>query len=120
MSASLKKSPLFRTTVKVLASMYGKRPTDVVRVARDAEVRFKLRKGRMQYEGLRVGFPDISPDLVISSRGAIGLDRSLDLVLEVPRIVLNARANSADRRTLAPYRFRITGTLARPVVTEIR
>jgi hypothetical protein len=119
-SASLKKSPLFQTTVKVLAGMYGKRPTDIVRVARDAEVRFKVRKGRMHYEGLRVGFPDISPDLLISSRGSIGLDRSLDLVLEVPRIVLNARANQADRRTMPPFRFRVTGTAARPIVTEIR
>jgi hypothetical protein len=120
MSASLKKSPLFQATVKVLAGMYGKRPTDVVRVARDAEVGFKIRKGRLHYEGLRVGFPDISPDLLVRSRGSIGLDRSLDLVLEVPRIVLNARANSADRRTMAPFRFRVTGTIARPIVTEIR
>jgi hypothetical protein len=120
MSASLDKSPLLKTAVKVLAEMYGKRPPDVLRLARDAEVRFKLRKGRMHYEGLRVGFPDISPDLLISSRGSIGLDRSLDIVLEVPRLVLNARAIRIEGRTLAPFRFRVTGTLARPIVTEIR
>ena len=83
------KTPLIETMVKVLADMYGKKPSDVVRIVEDAEVRFQVREGRMHHEGLRIGFPDIAPDLLVSSRGSVGLDHSLDLVLEVPRIVLD-------------------------------
>jgi hypothetical protein len=115
LSASMKKTPLLATTVKVLAGRYGKNPGEVVRVARDADVRFQVRRGRMHFQGLRVGLPDVSPDLLVNSRGSIGLDRTLDVVLDVPRIMLNP----ADRST-APLRWRVTGTPDRPIVTEIR
>jgi hypothetical protein len=107
-------------TVKVLADMYGKKPTDVVRIAHNDEIRFQVREGRVYHEGLRIGFPDISPDLFVRSRGWVGLDRSLDIVLELPRIDLKNKTAPGDPKSTAPVRLRITGTVAKPTVTEIK
>ena len=73
--------PLLRAIVKVVSDMYGKQPTDVVRGVKDATIRFRVADGRMHHEGLKVGFPDISPDLQVTSRGSVGLDKTLDLHL---------------------------------------
>ncbi|QDU19017.1 hypothetical protein [Urbifossiella limnaea] len=113
------KTPLVQTTVKLLADMYGKQPSDVVRIVKNAEVRFQVREGRVHHEGMRFGFPDISPDLIALSRGSVGFDSSLDLELEVPRLVLKKKDAPAPK-ALPPVRFRITGTIDTPVVTEIK
>ena len=73
----------------------------------------------MHHEGLRIGFPDISPDLIANSRGSVGFDGSLDIVLEVPRLVLKKK-DPPDPKAPPPVRFRITGTIDKPVVTEIK
>jgi hypothetical protein len=114
------KTPFLDALVKVLADMHGKKPTEVVRVAEEDEIRFQVHEGRVYHEGVRIGFPDISPDLLVRSRGWVGLDRSLDLVLEVPRIALKTRTDPTEPRTTAPVRLRVTGTIAKPTVTEIK
>jgi hypothetical protein len=111
------KTPLLQTLVKVLADMHGKKPSDIVRVVKNAEVRFQVRDGRIHHEGLRLGFPDISPELLISSSGSVGLDKSLDLVLEVPSILLDK--TNPDIKVGPPVRFHVTGTIDDPKVTEI-
>ena len=110
------KTPLIETTVKLLADMYGKKPSEIVRVVENVEVRFQVREGRMYHEGLRIGFPDISPDLLVNSRGSVGLDKSLDLVLEIPRINLK----DPKAKPQPPVRFQVTGTIDKPIVTEIK
>ena len=112
-------TPLLKTMVKVLADLHGKAPSDVVRVTKNAEVRFEVRDGRLYHEGLKLGFPDISPDLVGTSRGTVGLDKSLDLTLEIPRVLANGMIDPAAEK-LGPVRFQVTGTFDRPVVTEIK
>ena len=67
----------------------------VIRLVEDAEIHFQLRDGRLHHEGLRVGFPEIDPDLVVSSRGSIGLDETLDLHLELPRLRKDKRKTVA-------------------------
>jgi hypothetical protein len=98
--------------------MHGKKPSDVVRVIQKAEVRFKVQDGRMYHEGLRFGFPDISPDLLISSQGWVGYDKSLDLVLEVPRILVDKKG--VEIKKLDPVHFRVTGTIDQPIVKDIK
>ena len=111
-------TPLLQTLVKVLADMHGKKPSDVVRVVENAEVRFQVRDGRINHEDMRFGFPDISPDLLIRSSGSVGYDKTLDLVLDVPSILLD-RANPKGKKT-ASVRLRVTGTIDKPIVTEIK
>jgi hypothetical protein len=113
------KTPMIETTVKVLADMYGKKPSEVVQVVKNAEVCFQVRDGRMHHEGLRLGFPDISPDLIANSRGSVGFDGSLDIVLEVPRLVLKKK-DAPDPKSPPPVRFQIKGTIDKPIVTEIK
>jgi hypothetical protein len=112
------KTPLLEAMVKVLADRYGKKPTEVVRVVKNAEIRFQLRDGRMHHEGLELGFPDISPNLLVRSSGSVGLDRSLDLVLEMPRILLKTKDRPDDKAE--KIRFRVTGTIEKPNVVEIK
>jgi hypothetical protein len=112
------KTPLLQTTVKMLADMYGKKPSDVVRVVQNVDVKFKVQEGRMHHEGLRFGLPDISPDLVATSSGFVGFDESLDIVLEVPAFLVDKK--ELDIKKAPPVRFRVTGTLDKPVVTEIK
>jgi hypothetical protein len=112
------KTPLIQTLVKVLADMYGKKPSEVVRIVKDAEVRFRVQNGRMQHEGLRIGFPDISPDLLVTSRGSVGFDKSLDVELEVPAILVDKK--ELEIKKAPPVHFRITGTIDKPVVTELK
>jgi hypothetical protein len=111
------KTPLLQTLVKMLADQYGKKPSDVVRVVKNADVKFNVKDGRMYHEGLRFGFPDISPDLVATSSGSVGLDKSLDVVLEVPGFLVDKK--DLDIKKAPPVRFRITGTIDKPVVTQI-
>jgi hypothetical protein len=114
------KEPILETLIKVLADMHGKKPSEIVRVVEDAEVRFQVRGGRINHEGLRIGFPDIAPDLLVSSRGSVGLDHSLDLELQVPRILVKGKnARPVVQRT-NPVRLRVSGTIDKPVVTEIK
>jgi hypothetical protein len=112
------KTPLLETMVKVLADMYGKKPSEVVRVVKNADVRFKVRDGRMYHEDLRFGFPDFSPDLIITSRGSVGFDKSLDFVLEVPAVLLDKQ--NLEIKKAAHVHFRVTGTIDTPIVTEIK
>ena len=84
--------------------------SDVVRLVQDAEIRFQVRDGRLHHEGLRIGFPDIDPDLQVTSRGSVGLDQTLDLHVELPRL------DPALRKEKGPAKCRITGTISNPKV----
>jgi hypothetical protein len=107
-------TPLLSAMVKVLADQYGKTPSETIRVAKDAEIHFEFRDGRLFQEGLRIGFPDLSPDLICRSSGSVGLDRSLDLVLQVPAIL----AGTQDRKS-GEVHFQVTGTIDDPKVVEM-
>jgi hypothetical protein len=112
------KTPLLGAMVKVLADMHGKKPSEVVRVVENADVRFQVRGGRIFHEGLRMGLPDIDPKLLVTCSGSVGLDKSLDIVLEVPRVVSPFQKEQVDPN--APVRLRVTGTFDKPLVTEIK
>lgn len=108
-------TPLLSAMVKVLADLYDKTPSEVVRVVKNADVSFEVKEERLFHEGLRIGFPDISPELLVTSRGSVGLDKSLDLVLEMPAVL----AKVAEGTPSDLVRFRITGTIDSPNVVEL-
>ena len=97
--------------VQLVADMNGKDASKVVRLAEDAEIRFQVRDGRLHHEGLRIGFPDIDPELQLTSRGSVGLDKTLDLFVELPRL------DPALRKEKGPAKCRITGTIDNPKIT---
>jgi hypothetical protein len=104
------RSPMWQALVRVAADVNGRPPPDVIRLVADAEVAFRVRDGRLHHEGLRVGFPDIDPELVVSSRGSIGADGTLDLYLEMPRL---RRA----KRDKGPLQCLVTGTIREPSIS---
>jgi hypothetical protein len=104
-------NPVWQALVRLVADMNGEQAPEVVRVAQDEEIRFRVRDGRLHHDGLRVGLPDVDPALRITSRGSVGLDRTLDLSVELPRL------DSALRQVIGPARCRITGTVDRPKIT---
>src|SRR5262249_48075382 len=85
-------------------------PSRVLRLAQNDEIRFHVRDGRLHQEGLRIGFPDIDPELVVSSRGSVGLDKTLDIFVELPRL------DKSLRKELSPAKCHITGTIANPKI----
>jgi hypothetical protein len=111
-------TPLLNAIVKVLSDLYEKKPSDVVRIVKDADVRFEVREGRLFHKGLTLGFPDISPKLLANSSGSVGLDKSLDLVLEVPSVQAEAGL-ARENVTREHVRFSIKGTIDDPVVVEL-
>jgi hypothetical protein len=92
----------------------------VVRLAQDAEIRFQARAGQLYHEALRLGLPDMAPDLLASSRGSVGLDQELDLVLEIPRVVVKLKLVPADAKATGWIRIRVTGSIDKPTETEIK
>ena len=76
----------------------------------DAEIPFQVRDGRLHHEGLRIGFPDIDPQLVVSTRGSVGLDETVDLFVELPRL------DAALRKEKGPAKCHITGTITNPKI----
>ena len=104
------KKPMWQALIKLLADMNGKQPSNVVRLVDGAEIQFQLRDGRLHHDGFRVGFPEIDPELVVSSRGSIGVDETLDLHVEFPRL-------RKDKRDKGPVKCHITGTLSEPKIS---
>jgi hypothetical protein len=105
--ASEVKSPLWQGLIRMLAYMNGKKPSGVIRLVEESEIHFKVRDGRLHHDGQRIGFPEIDPELVINSSGSIGIDETLDLYLEMPRL----RKNKRDQ---GPFRCHVTGTIREP------
>ena len=107
-------TPLLAAMVKVLADQYGKTPSETIRVAKDADIHFEFRDGRLFQEGLQIGFPDISPDLLCRASGSVGLDRSLDLILQAPAVLAETQKGKPGE-----VRFKVTGTIDDPKVVEM-
>jgi hypothetical protein len=102
-------SPVWRALIRLVADMNGGPPSGVIRLVADAEVYFRIKEGRLYHEGLRIGFPDVDPDLVVSSRGSIGMDETLSLDLEMPRL-------RKSMRNKDPLRCHVAGTIGQPTI----
>jgi hypothetical protein len=108
--ASEVKSPLWQGLIRMIAEMNGKEAPDVIRLVEESEIQFQVRNGRLHHDGQRIGFPEIDPELVISSRGSIGIDETLDVYLEMPRL-------RQDQRDKGPFKCHVTGTIHEPRIS---
>jgi hypothetical protein len=83
----------------------------VVEIAKESEIRFQVRQGRVYHEGLQLKLPG----MVIETSGYVGLDRSLEMTAEMP-IPPRWYPNERVRQQLAGQRIRvpIAGTLDKP------
>jgi len=111
------KTPLLRRVLRVASDLYGKRPDDVVRVVDDNEIHVRIRQGRFHHDQLVLGFPEISPDLKIYSRGSVGFDETLELRLTIPEVLV--AEDPANVNPKAMVRFDVTGTVDEPIITRL-
>jgi hypothetical protein len=74
--------------------------------------------GRVYHQGLRIGLPEIAPDLLVQSRGSVGLDKTLDLYVDAPGILVNRK--ELQVKTAGLVHLRVTGTVDNPFVTEAK
>lgn len=78
------RSPVAITIAQAVATATQRKLPEAVRIADESIVEFQLEAGRVSHTGLAFGLPEISPELVIRTEGSVGLDRSLDLLAEIP------------------------------------
>jgi len=100
---------MWRALIRLLAHMHGKKPPDVIRLVEESEIHFQVRDGRLRHYGQRIGVPEIDPELVVSSRGSIGIDGTLNLFLEMPHL----RKEKLDK---SPLKCHVTGKIHEPKI----
>lgn len=110
-------TPLLRDILSIIAEMHKVKLPKVIRLIENTPIKFELREGRIFHTGLRFGLPDISPDLMVSSQGSVGIDESLDLTLVVPQILTGEEKTTGDQ--IKPVTLRVRGTILEPIVTEV-
>lgn len=103
--------------LELLARILQAEIPPAIRIADETELAFEMREGRFYHEGLAFMLPEVSPDLVIRTRGTVGFDESLDLTVET-KIPLTLVHDGPISRQLSehPFTVHITGTLDEPKV----
>lgn len=112
------KNPLLQRIAGQVATIFGADMPTRVRVVDDSAVRFELRDRRVYHEGLAFGLPEVSPSLIIRTSGTVGLDKSLDLRVDVPVLVdLAFSGPIAQRFSGKTIQLAVTGTLDDPKIS---
>ena len=78
------KSPLAIEISQLISKLIKKPLPTKVKLAEESTVYFAMENGVISHEGLAFGLPEISDELQIRTSGSVGLDESLDLLLEIP------------------------------------
>jgi hypothetical protein len=118
------RSPWLAQVLGILQAALGANAPTRIRLADEAQVLFRLENGRIHHEGMEFGLPELSRELLIRTSGSVGLDESLDLIVELPRIrtllreLVGGTSDSepapVNPSELAPLRLRVIGNLQRP------
>ncbi|MCP4190348.1 MAG: AsmA-like C-terminal region-containing protein [Planctomycetaceae bacterium] len=91
---------------------------DTVKLAQDSIVKFEVENGRVTHQDLAFGLPGLSPNLVITTEGSVGMDSTLDLIATLPPVGewmgegLLGQVMRTNRLSLP-----VTGTLDNPKVS---
>ncbi len=111
------KNQLLQAIADKVASLLGSKMPTRVRIADESRVQFELRDRRVYHEGLAFGLPEVSPTLLIRTSGYVGLDKSLDLRVDVP-MALDVAFDGpvAQRLSGKSIALAVTGTLDDPKV----
>jgi hypothetical protein len=109
------KNPILLRIAQLISTLLQRDLPTKVRIAEESKIRFRVRDRRVWHEGLAFGLPEVSPDLVIRTSGSVGIDESLDLIVEVPipvdRVFDGPLAQQIGSR---PLKLQVTGTLDEP------
>ncbi len=111
------RSPIAKSVAQALSAISKRELPQSVLLADNSVIEFQLQDGQVSHSGLEFGLPELSPDLVIHSHGTVGLDKSLDLMVEVP-LPLNLLGDGPIATALGKQTLYlpVRGTLDQPEV----
>ena len=100
-----------------LAKFMGRDGFDAVHLADDSVVQFQVVDGMVWHEGVEVGLPRVSQDLVVKTSGSVSFDEQLDLTIDCP-MPLHLVAKGPLSRALRDQSLslRATGPVQKPNV----
>jgi hypothetical protein len=109
------KNPLLQELSRLISQVLNIQTPQTLEIADDTEVAFEVREGRVYHEGLAFFLPELSREMVWRTRGAVGLDESLDLTVEA-QLPLNLIHDGPLFRQLSenPLLIHVTGDLKHP------
>lgn len=111
------RNPMLLQIAGKIAGFFNAQVPQRVKFAHEADIHFRVAEGRVIHEGFKFGLPEIAEDLVLATSGSVGLDRTLDLIVEVP-LGGSLLAERPWLRRVAdkPLRLSVTGTIEEPKV----
>ena len=111
------KSPLALQISRIISEVIGKQLPTTVKLADQSIIEFSMQDGRIRHEGMEFGLPELSPELLIRTRGTVGLDQTLDLMVEVPLpLQLLGDGPVAEALGNQTLYLPVRGTLDEPIV----
>ncbi len=111
------KTPLLQRIVRVASDLYGKQPSDAIHVVDENQIHLQVHEGRIHFDELVLGFPEISPDLNIHAKGSLGMDGSLDLWVTLPEVFVAEDIKTVNRT--AVVQMYVSGTVDEPRIERI-
>jgi hypothetical protein len=112
------KNPLLQQIADKVATLFNSQMPTRIRITDNSTVKFELRDRRVYHEGLAFGLPEISPSLILRTSGTVGLDKTLDLRVDVPVLIdLAFSGPIAQRVSGKTIQLSVTGTLDKPKVS---
>ena len=107
---------LARQIVQLAVNVRGSsKLPESLRMVDESVVSFRVHDGAVEHRDLAFGLPEVSPDLVIRTAGTVGMDGSLDLLIELPKAG-ELLGEGPLARTLQQHALRVPvrGTLDAP------
>jgi hypothetical protein len=110
--------PKILRLLDVIATLRKRPPQHELVFVDGSQVAVTLADGRVTHHGLKMGLPKVDPRLQLATSGSVGLvDRSLDLMLDVPvPLEQLARRETVQQLGVPTLRLPIGGTLDDPQV----
>jgi hypothetical protein len=109
------RSPAINQVLDLVSRVLNRPIPRSIRVVDNTEVTFQLREGRFYHEGLACVLPELSPDFVLKTSGSVGLDESLDVLVQVAIPLTMVHDGPLSRKlSERPFRLHVTVTLDQP------
>ncbi len=111
----LRRAILLVALLRTLAKSESEESSNTVTLLRQATVEFAEMDGRISHQSQSSGRPGLPAGAVVNSRGLVGLDKSLGVVVEVPEVLTELNPAEPVRVT----EVRVTSTVTEPVVAGV-
>jgi len=108
--------PLLTGLIDVLSAQRSESEEAPIQILERASIDFQVQDDRIRLSSTSRGLPGVPPDVTVTSRGSIGLDESLDIVMTFPASLISHGGKESDSLAGTPSEIAITSTLTSPVI----